>query len=186
VEAPQPLREEDVIRLLALDIGTNTGWALSDNGEITSGTKKLLTAKEQAKQKQDKLDRCCDVRFRRLKEFIASFGKLDALAFEDVQFLSTQLQAQLWAGLRTTVILNFPETRVLCLPVGSLKKFATGSGNAKKEQMLGALLVRHPDHFEGRMERGGVTVYEKKNNRPVDDNEADAFHLLIWAQEVLK
>jgi hypothetical protein len=49
---------------------------------------------------------------------------------------------------------------------GSLKKWATGKGNASKEEMM-AVAVGH-----------GIT--------PVDDNEADAFLLLSMAAQQLK
>jgi len=140
----------------------------------------LASAKELKKQKGDELDRCCDLRFNRLRQFIDSFGPLTHIVFEDVQFLSTQLQAQLWAGLRTTVVLHFPAVVVKCLPVGTLKKFATGHGNATKEMMLEALTRNHADRFvNSALKLGGVQ--EKFSGRPVDDNEADAFHLLVWA-----
>lgn len=185
------------MRILALDLGTNTGWALSDRGEITSGTWKLLTDKERDKQKKDGLDRCCDVRFARLKEKILACWPLDVVVFEDVQFLSTQLQAQLWAGLRTVVVLHFPQVRVLCLPVGTLKKFATGSGNATKEMMLAALVQKYPGRFRWGSHKGKNVPVKLPpppldpepviNLLRVDDNEADAFHLLMWAtKEVTK
>lgn len=174
------------MKLLALDLGTHTGWAYSeDPGIIMSGTWHLATPAEIRKQGIAELDRCCDMRFNRLKEHIESFGPLDYIFFEDVQFCTSQLQAQLWAGLRTVVVLHFPKSTVRCIPVGTLKKLATGHGNATKEMMLAALLVKYPERFEGRMEKGYVYVYKKSEGR-VDDNEADAFHILMWGMSTLK
>jgi len=49
------------------------------------------------------------------------------------------------------------------VPVGTLKRFATGKGNAGKEAVIAAVRAR------------GFT--------PADDNEADALALLLWALE---
>ena len=49
------------------------------------------------------------------------------------------------------------------VPVGTIKKHATGKGNASKDQMIGAVRLR--------------------GHAPADDNEADAIALLHWAIE---
>ena len=49
------------------------------------------------------------------------------------------------------------------VPVGTIKKHATGKGNASKEDVIAAVQARGHD--------------------PVDDNEADALALLLWAIE---
>jgi hypothetical protein len=156
------------MRLLALDLGTKTGWALrSDSGEVTSGTKLLASPKELRQQKLAGLDRCCDMRPARLLEFI--HGKYaEHIYFEDVQFLSTQLQSQLWASLRAMVTLQYPQAVVRAVPVGTLKKFATGHGNAKKEDMRAAWEMR--------------TALDAGSK---DDNEIDALHLLALARKEL-
>ena len=46
---------------------------------------------------------------------------------------------------------------------GTLKKFATGKGNASKQAMMEAFI-------------------EKFERKPIDDNEADAVWLLEWAK----
>jgi Holliday junction resolvasome RuvABC endonuclease subunit len=50
------------------------------------------------------------------------------------------------------------------VPVGTLKKHVTGKGNADKAAMIAAM--------------------QEKRFRPVDDNEADALALLLWAMEL--
>ena len=47
--------------------------------------------------------------------------------------------------------------------MGTIKKHATGKGNANKDQMIGAVRMR--------------------GHTPADDNEADAIALLLWAIE---
>jgi Holliday junction resolvasome RuvABC endonuclease subunit len=49
------------------------------------------------------------------------------------------------------------------VPVGTIKRFATGKGNADKSEVIAALRARG---FE-----------------PADDNEADAIAILLWALE---
>lgn len=155
------------MNILALDLGTKTGWAALIDGVETSGVLKLATDTELKKAKKDRLDRRNDLRITRLFQHLAlQFGgtKFDWVFFEDVQFLSTQLQAQLWASLRASVWLSATQAGVNidCLPVGTLKKFATGKGNATKEEMIAAL---------------GMGA--------IDDNQADALHLLRYAKTKL-
>lgn len=155
------------MRLLGLDLGTKTGWALFDNGIETSGTWTLATPKEVKAQKANGKHRSCDMRARQLKDHLESFfPKPDYVYFEDVQFASTTLQAHLWGGFRAIVSLMEPPSIIRAVPVGTLKLAATGHGNATKEMMIAAL----PESVR------------KKNP---DDNEADAFHLMRFARKEL-
>src|ERR1035441_4487647 len=109
------------MRILALDLGTHTGWALRpEDGVTTSGTWHLASPKQISAQSKAGLSRCCDVRFSRLLDNIAGLLPLDVIAFEDVQFLTSQMQAQLWAGFRTVVTLFYPNKvqTILAVPVG--------------------------------------------------------------------
>lgn len=157
------------MKVLALDLGTKTGWALYNDGVVFSGTWTLATPKEIKQMRADELDRCCDLRFKRLTEYLQKHLPVDYIYFEDVQFLTTQLQAQLWAGLRTAVVLLYPQMKIKAVPVGTLKKFATGNGAAKKEQMAAFLQSKTGLSPDGR-----------------DDNEIDALHLLWLARNNLK
>jgi len=49
------------------------------------------------------------------------------------------------------------------VPVGTIKRFATGKGNANKAAMMEAA--------------------RKRGFSPTDDNEADAIAILLWAVE---
>lgn len=166
------------MRILALDLGTHTGWALLDGEVTTSGTWHLAKPAEVTKQKADGLDRCCDMRPARLLKHIESMGPLSLIAFEDVQFLSTQLQAQLWASLRAIVTLQYPAVKLLAVPVGTLKKAATGFGNAKKEHMAAALIKSAPETYKPHA--SGKVL--KPDGSLADDNEVDAIHLLSYAR----
>jgi len=164
------------MRTLALDLGTRTGWALHsqaddmDNSPIfESGTWVLATPKEITTQAKADKSRCCDVRFQRLQDYITALGFVDEIVFEDVEFSTYTYQTQLWAGFRTVVSLRYLRQcpKITAVPVGTLKKFATGRGNADKKAMAIALDRALP--------------YFKTRSPAPDDNEVDAIHLLRYA-----
>jgi crossover junction endodeoxyribonuclease RuvC len=151
------------MRILAIDLGTKTGWALWEDGVTTSGTWVLAKAKEITELRAKDLDRCCDFRASRLRQHILSVNP-NWIYFEDVQFATSLLQVQLWSSLRAMVWLSANETaRVKAVDVGTLKKFATGKGNADKPHMLEAAILK-----------GFKSI-------GADDNEVDAWHLLQYA-----
>lgn len=176
------------MNILTLDLGTKTGWALHRDGAVSAGTVVLATEKELKAQKLAKLDRCCDMRASRLRNFILNLYRqpIDQIWFEDVQFASTQLQAQLWGGLRATVTCFYPEIKIVAIPVGTLKKFASGNGAAKKPEMADALVKLLPEKY-GFMFTPKHRRYcvELPSCREVDDNEVDAIHLLHLARKTL-
>ena len=154
------------MRILALDLGTKTGWALLNYGTVTSGTWQLMKPDEVTRMRKLKQDRACDPRAIRLFEHIESLMPLDEIWFEDVQFSKTQLQAQLWGTLRGVVWLFVNRVNLHCIPTGTLKKLATGNGASKKDGMKLALT--------GTIEPGILSK--------MDDNEVDAYHLLCQAR----
>jgi Holliday junction resolvasome RuvABC endonuclease subunit len=157
------------MNILALDLGTSTGWAFN-NGEIFEcGTWLLASDKEVATWGKDRSRRRCDPRVLRLHATLVMLQDKHDFAhvvFEDVQFGSTTYQTQLWSSFRAAVWLGIPAARIECVPVGTLKKFATGSGSATKEMMM-ASLARTDKHLF---------------NKPLDDNAVDAIFLWKWAK----
>lgn len=158
--------------MLALDLGTKTGWALFDErGKVLSGTLVLAKAKEIREQNGRELD----CRYCRLAEFVSGLvrnNEVGVLGFEDVEFSSYTAQTQLWASLRAAVWATgcgLPALEIEAVPVGTLKKFATGHGNATKDMMETSLRRTNPEFFSGR--------------KP-DDNEVDAIHLLHYLQKL--
>lgn len=166
--------------VLALDLGTKTGYAFTSGGRIDSGTWQLTTPAKGRSKDADYDDRDMDPRFAELWTKLSSVfnhcayrkSPLTHIFFEDVEFLSYQKQAQLWGGFRAVVMafasLCTPSLLTRGVAVGTLKKFATGSGAAKKEHMKMAL------------QRQG------KWNPKMDDNCVDAVHLLNFAIRELK
>jgi hypothetical protein len=154
------------MKILALDLGTNTGWARRLHGAALSGTWSLPTKKKGAD--------CCviDPRLILFRERLRDNTDVDALVYEDVKFVRSQAQAHLWAGFRAVLWLFAHDYNIptFCCPVQTLKKFATGSGAADKDAMA-------------------LAYYEKVGRSPkfeaLDDNAIDAWHLLHWAEATL-
>lgn len=154
--------------ILALDLGTRTGYTYNKGESLFCGTWVLATPKEINQWGKNRLTRRCDPRIAALRGKIDQVVKeMDLIIFEDVLFCSTTYQCQLWASLRSVVWLtNCP--RIDCVPVQTLKKFATGKGNATKEQMAKAALLTG------------------KELPKLDDNGIDAYHLWRWAKQNYK
>lgn len=166
-----------MIPLLALDLGTLTGFSYRrDDGIIASGTWKLAKSKELTAQRKLGRDRTSDCRLcvliDRVQEVVNRIKLVELggiIGFEDVQFSSYTAQTQLWSSFRTavwTLGCTNPNLRIEAVPVGTLKKFATGSGNATKDMMAVALRRKHPEIWN--------------HDYTPDDNEVDARHLLNY------
>jgi len=103
---------QDHRTILALDLGTTTGWAIEEVRRH-AGTDAAHV-------------------FGGLLAVLTSWGELRGVPYQGV-------------------------------PVGTIKKFLTGQGNANKQAMIDAA--------------------RKRGFSPVDDNEADAIAILLWALE---
>jgi Holliday junction resolvasome RuvABC endonuclease subunit len=107
------------------------------------------------------------LRFRRwISELQESFPELQALYFEEVRRHAGVDAAHVYGGLLATLSAwcehhNVPYQGV---PVGTIKKHATGKGNASKAEMIAAM--------------------RRRGHSPADDNEADALAILHWAGDI--
>ena len=144
--------------LLALDLGTATGWALrGDDGGITSGSESFRPQRFEGGGMRF-------LRFKRwLTEIKQSCGGIDALHFEEVRRHVSTDAAHAYGGFLATLTAwcehhGIPYQGV---PVGTIKKHATSRGNAGKQEIVAAM--------------------QALGFRPADDNEADALALLMWA-----
>ena len=141
--------------VLALDLGTTTGWALcTADGQITSGTVSFKPGRFEGG----------GMRFLRLRRWLteiqAAAGGITEVHFEEVRRHAGVDAAHAYGGFLATLTAWCEACGVpyAGTPVGTIKKHATGKGNADKDAMLAAARARG---FE-----------------PVDDNEADALALL--------
>lgn len=166
--------------ILALDLGTNVGFAYNMGDSFHCGTWTLASTKRLREQKKTRTNRRQDIRIIELYQMVKSLSiasAFDCIVFEDVQFSSSTAQTQLWSSLRAAVwIAAFgSNTLVECVPTGTLKKFATGSGSAKKEQM-GIALCRRFSEFR----TADSKVF--RGLQELDDNAVDAIWLWKWGQ----
>ena len=144
--------------ILALDLGTTTGWALrGSDGHITSGSESFRPQRFEGGGMRF-------LRFRRwLTEIKQSCDRIDCLHFEEVRRHVSTDAAHVYGGFLATLTAWCEHHQIPYqgVPVGTIKKHATGKGNAPKDAMLAAV-------------RGWGYA-------PADDNEADALALLHWA-----
>jgi len=161
------------MNIIALDLGSTTGYAFGPHDSIPMiGSRTWATDKELRTMRQTRGDRRGDLRIIRFFDWLTYTHKqckFDAVCFEDVQFSSSTAQTQLWSSFRACVWLAFPRTLVEAVPVGSLKKFASGNGSADKSTMGTALKQKHPELWR----------------EDLDDNAWDAAFLWCWGKENL-
>jgi crossover junction endodeoxyribonuclease RuvC len=158
--------------ILALDLGTTTGWALrSANGPVAHG---FVSFKSQRFEGGG-------MRYLRFGRWLAdmlalsgpqsdsqtdsqtSLTGLGAVYFEEVRRHLGVDAAHVYGGLLATLTAWCEHHQIPYqgVPVGTIKRHATGKGNAGKAEVIAAMkALGHP-----------VT----------DDNEADALALLHWA-----
>jgi len=146
--------------LLAIDLGTTTGWALrSTDGLITSGTISFRPSRYDGG----------GMRYLRFQNWLAEMDRLSGpiatIWYEEVRRHAGTDAAHVYGGLMATLT-SWAELRRVPyqgVPVGTIKKHATGKGNANKAAMMEAA--------------------RKQGFSPTDDNEADAIAILLWAIE---
>jgi hypothetical protein len=158
------------LNILALDLGTSTGYAFNRESIFVSGTWLLGTPKEITAWGKDRQRRNKDPRIDRLCENITKLGKFDVVIFEDVQFSKYTAQTQLWSSLRAAIWLCGQGSHFDSVPVKTLKLFATGYGGATKEAMKRAL-IRNP---------------RIPFNKSWTEDEVDAIWIWLWADTNLK
>jgi Holliday junction resolvasome RuvABC endonuclease subunit len=179
------------VNILALDLGTKTGFAFNTENSFCCGTWTLARAKEITAQHKTRMDRRSDIRAQRLFDIVRyqlDTYHIDAIVFEDVLFASSRMQTQLWSSLRTVVWLVARASGVNlieCVPTGTLKKFA-GHGGATKE-MMGKFLCARDTRFCRVGERNPKFFFRKGEAQlqEIDDNAIDAVWLHRWAQQNL-
>ena len=147
--------------ILALDLGTTTGWALaSSDGSISSGSQSFKPQRFEGG----------GMRFLRFKRWLADIKQcndgIDQVVFEEVRRHVGVDAAHAYGGFmgQLTAWCEHHQIPYQGIPVGTIKKHATGKGNASKDEMVAAVRTR--------------------GHNPADDNEADAIALLHLAIEM--
>ena len=146
--------------IFALDLGTTTGWALGPpDGSIVSGTAGFRGGRYEGG----------GMRFLRFRNWLDAFEvpgtTPDLVVFEEVRRHLGTDAAHVYGGLLATLA-AWCESRIIPyqgVPVGAVKKHATGKGNASKQAVIDAMRAR--------------------GHAPADDNEADALAIFHYARE---
>ena len=145
------------MNILSLDLATKTGWALKEGKMIISGVQDFSKARGESP----------GMIFLKFRAWMKNFKRDHLLVVIEQNHHRGGAATDLCAGLKAEAQAFAAEHGFEIMPVHSatLKKFATGSGRAEK----GAMIQKAKD----------------LGFNPIDDNEADAIHLLRYAvQEV--
>lgn len=141
--------------ILALDLGTQTGWAVRlADGQITSGSESFKPGRFEGGGMRY-------LRFRQwLEELHTLTGKIEQIYFEEVRRHMGVDAAHAYGGFLAHLSAWCEDKGLpyLGVPVGTIKKHITGKGNAGKQSVISAVRA--------------------KGFAPADDNEADALALL--------
>ena len=144
--------------ILALDLGTTTGWAIHNNKQIIkSGTINLKPNKFEG-------GGMVFIRFIRwLVDLKNAEDSIDLVFFEAVRRHNGTDAAHKYGGFVAILTAFCEHTQIPYqgVPVGTIKKHITGKGNATKYDVIEAV--------------------KKKGFKPIDDNEADSLALLDYA-----
>ncbi|MEW5726326.1 MAG: hypothetical protein AB1918_00730 [Pseudomonadota bacterium] len=144
--------------ILALDLGTTTGWAMRlADGAVVSGTMEFMPGRYEGGGMRF-------LRFRSwLDHLLDGARTIDLIHFEEVRRHAGTDAAHIYGGFLAHLaawceLKHIPYQGV---PVGTIKRHATGKGNAGKDAVIAAMRSR--------------------GFNPEDDNEADALAILSWA-----
>ncbi len=146
--------------VLALDLGTTTGWAMQlADGAIVSGTVSFRPGRYEGGGMRF-------LRFRSwLEEMLRSAPGLATVHFEEVRRHVGTDAAHIYGGFLAHLA-AWCEMKMIPyqgVSVGTIKRHATGKGNADKQAVIAAM--------------------KSRGFAPTDDNEADAIAILLWAIE---
>lgn len=145
------LRAEQII--LAVDLGTTTGWAIKNEYGITSGSMSFKTSRFEGG----------GMRYLHFQRWLSELPKVNIVFFEEVRRHLGVDSAHAYGGFLSHLTSWCEKLKIPYqgIPVGTIKRFVTGKGNASKLEVIER--VRALGHS------------------PTDDNEADALSLLHLA-----
>ena len=146
--------------ILTLDLGSKTGWALHQaDGIITSGTVEFKPGRFEGG------GMAC-LRFKHWLDEVRSFADpIAGIWFEEVRAHAGVTAAHVYGGFlaHLSAWAEQQEIPYQGVPVGTIKRHATGKGNASKAEVIEAM--------------------RRKGHTPADDNASDALAILHWVIE---
>lgn len=119
------------LELLALDLGTNTGFAVGSKDHVVSGHWNLKPGRYDGGGMRF-------VKFRSALNELYDAYKIDQVWYEEVRRHAGTDAAHVYGGLMATLTAWCEERKIpySSLPVGAVKKNWTGKGNASKPEMI--------------------------------------------------
>jgi Holliday junction resolvasome RuvABC endonuclease subunit len=151
---------EQTMNILALDTATRTGWASLIDGQIESGVQDFT-------KKRGESPGMIFIRFNAWLRHAFGGTQFDVISVEQAHHRGGYA-ANLCIGFTTRVAeyAAYIDAESMEVHTSTLKKAITGNGRASKEDMMA--------WFKGETGRD-----------PVDDNESDAYSLLIYTMKEL-
>jgi crossover junction endodeoxyribonuclease RuvC len=168
--------------ILSLDLGTKTGWKIGDRSMNLSGVWDFSNSRFDGGGMRF-------VRFLKSLNELAAATKPDLVVYEEVRRHMSNDAAHtyggFWSHLAAWCDGQDPQIPYNAVPVGRIKIFATGHGNAPKtdadKEKRNAKL-----RAKGKKEYDGLSVMGAMRGlglNPQDDNESDAMALWAYAQK---
>ncbi|MBM5817679.1 MAG: crossover junction endodeoxyribonuclease RuvC [Cyanobacteria bacterium K_Offshore_surface_m2_239] len=148
--------------ILCLDLGTKTGWARrGPDGRIWSGHENFTPSRHDS----------CGVRYHLFRRFLRQQGikHINLVYYEAVNAHKGVAAAQVYGGFCSLLMTERVVPGFLHyqgVPVGTIKKAATGQGNASKDDVKDAVFR--------------LFSLDKKRTQTVTYDEADALALLHY------
>ena len=145
--------------ILAIDLGTTTGWAMRlIDRVVVSGTMTFRSGRYEGGGMRF-------LRFRAWLDEIARCHGIGIVYFEEVRAHAGTDAAHIYGGFlaHLTAWCEQRAAPYQGVPVATIKRHVTGKGNAAKDAVIAAVRSR--------------------GYQPIDDNEADALAILLWAIE---
>lgn len=140
--------------ILALDLGTTTGWAYKSD-RIVSGCQNFGVGRFQGGGMRY-------LKFQQWLDYMKEEFGVQSVFFEEVRAHRGVDASHTYGGFLATLTSWCEKNNIAYegVGVGVIKKFIAGKGNASKEEVIKAV--------------------EKRGFTPGDDNEADALALLMY------
>lgn len=145
------------IRMLALDMATNTGWAYRDGESVISGDQNFAARRGESPGMQ----------YVRFKWWLREWnGKVDLVVYEQA-FMRFQDATAKAHGMESHLLAWCAENNIQHIPcnVATLKKWAVGDGRADKVLLMNEAAERY-----------SIPIDELSSDR------ADALMLLAWGE----
>lgn len=142
--------------IVSLDLGTTMGWAAHiDSAPVTSGTVCFKHSRFEGGGMRF-------LKFTRFLDELHSLQHISHVYFEEVRRHLGVDAAHAYGGFMAHLSAWCEQKKIPYqgVPVGTIKKHATGKGNASKAMVIESV--------------------KRRGHQPSDDNEADALALLYW------